>query len=302
MRKLVVIGSSNMDTVIRVPHIPTAGETLLARSVDFCYGGKGANQAAAIAKLGGNVAMIGCLGGDSSGQSMLSNLGDCGVDTSGLEQLAGVQSGAAYIYVADRGENNIVVSAGANSHLSGDVVGRYRHLLEDAAFCITQLETPPQTLYFISELCVSLGVRLILNPAPAAELDFERLRGTWMIVPNESELDTIIPGELGVDQKAKALYQKGFEHVLVTLGSQGCLLVDEQGERSFPVYDKLPVRDTTAAGDSFIGALAFGLANGLDLNSSIDLASRAAAITVSRAGAQPSLPTLAEVHSVFGSV
>jgi len=302
MKKVVVVGSSNVDTVIRVPHIPAEGETLLARSVEICFGGKGANQAAAVAKLGGNVSVIACVGQDSFGQALVSNLADCGVDTGGVEQLAKAQSGAAYIYVADQGENNIVVNAGANNCLSRELVGRCRHLFEGAELCITQLETPLDTLYFVASLCRELDVRLILNPAPAAELDFEQLRGTWMIVPNEGELGLLVPGEGDVATKARALHQKGFEHVLVTLGPQGCLHLHGASKQAYPACHALAVKDTTAAGDSFIGALAFGLTKGLALGQAIELANKAASVTVSRAGAQPSLPTLAEVEEAYGPI
>ena len=301
MKKLVVIGSSNVDTVIRVPHIPAPGETLLSKSLDLCYGGKGANQAAAIARLGGDITMIACVGEDAFGQSMCANLAGYGVKMDGVVQMAGAQSGAAYIYVSDEGENNIVVHPGANSLLSPEVVARQAHLLEGASYCIIQLEIPLDTLYFVAQLCREKGIRLILNPAPAAPLDYACLQDTWMIAPNEGELDLLIPGEGDVATKAKALRQKGFEHVLVTLGAQGCLLVDGLGVQRFPAGPVAKVVDTTAAGDSFIGALAFGLSSGFSLECSIGFANRSAAITVSRAGAQPSLPTLAEVQAALAS-
>ena len=302
MKKLVVIGSSNVDTVIRVPHIPVPGETLLSKSLDLCYGGKGANQAAAIARLGSEIAMIACVGEDAFGQSMRTNLAGYGVNTGGVVQMPGAQSGAAYIYVSDEGENNIVVHPGANSLLSPEVVARHLHLLEGASHCIIQLEIPLDTLYFVAQLCREKGVRLILNPAPAAPLDYARLQNTWMIAPNQGELDLLVPGDEDLTAKATALHQKGFEQVLVTLGGQGCLLVNAQGAQRFPAAPVAKVVDTTAAGDSFIGALAVGLSSGFDLGRSIGFANKAASITVSRAGAQPSLPTLAEVEAVFGAI
>ena len=301
-KKLVVIGSSNVDTVIRVPHIPAVGETIMAREVQLCYGGKGANQAVAIARLGGDIALISCIGDDELGQLFLRALNEYGVETGAVELLLGIPTGTAYINVADHGDNNIVVNAGANSHVTSDMVERHRNLLDGAAYCIIQLEIPLPTLYFVAKLCRELGIRLILNPAPAAKLDFESLKGSWMIAPNESELELLIPGDGDTFSKARALHQEGFEHVIVTLGPKGCLHVSDQGESIYPAYDVFPVKDTTAAGDSFIGALAFGLSRGCDLESSIELANKAASITVSRAGAQQSLPALAEIESVFGSV
>jgi len=302
MKKIVVVGSLNVDTVVRVPHLPAAGETILSRSVSVCRGGKGANQAAAIAKLGGNVAMIGCVGNDSFGQFVVVGLKECGVDVGAVQTLADTDTGTAYINVADSGENNIVVNAGANNHLTVDMVDCCRHLFDDASHCVIQLETPIDTLYFVAQLCRRQNIRLILNPAPAAELNFAELQSTWMIAPNESELDLLVPGDGDVEFKAHKLFEKGFEHVLVTLGSQGCILLNAQGKQYFEACKVDHVKDTTAAGDSFIGALAFGLSLGHSLQSSIVLANKAASITVSRMGAQHSLPTMAELQSAFGPV
>jgi len=300
MSKIVVIGSANMDVIIRVAQIPAPGETILARGVQLSAGGKGANQAAAIARLGGAVTMIACVGDDAHGQSLYAYLGEQGVDTSSIERLEGVPTGTAYINVADDGENNIVVNPGANHHVSCEMVERYRHLLEGADYCMTQLETPLPTLYAVAALCQDYGVRLILNPAPAAELEFERLKNTWMIIPNESELNALIPDQGDVPTKARLLLEKGFLHVLVTLGEEGCLLVDKQGEQRYSAYKALPVQDTTAAGDSFIGTLILGLSRGSSLSEAITLATKAAAITVSRPGAQASLPTWTEVEAILG--
>ena len=297
MDKIVVVGSSNVDTVIRVPHIPAAGETLMARGVDAYFGGKGANQATAIARLDGDVTFLACVGDDDFGRTMLQNLNDSGVITDSVVQLKDTLSGAAYIYVSDSGENNIVVNAGANSCLTKEIVKEYRTAIESASYCIIQLEIPLDTLYYVAELCQSTGVKLILNPAPAHSLDFEKLKNSWMIIPNEGELNSLVPDSGDIEDKARKLLNKGFEHVLVTLGSQGCLLVNSDGEKRYPAYTAPSVVDTTAAGDSFIGALAVSLSKGQSIEKSIDFAAKAAAITVSRVGAQPSLPKLREVET-----
>ncbi len=298
MKKCIVVGSANMDIVVRVPHIPVVGETILAKGVRCFPGGKGANQAAAIAKLGGNIQMIGCVGADGYGDRLISDLAGYGVDTSGIAQLPDIPTGNAYINVSDAGENNIVVNPGANGLVTPELLTENDKAFADAAYCIVQLETPLDTLYALAALCKEQGIPLIVNPAPAAQLDFDRLAGCFMIAPNESELDLLVAGEDSIEAKAKALYAKGFANVLVTLGSQGCLLVDSQGCRYFPVHQGLPVQDTTAAGDSFIGALVYGLCKDLELTQAIAFATKAAAITVSRMGAQPSLPSLAEVEAL----
>ncbi|MCL2368753.1 MAG: ribokinase [Oscillospiraceae bacterium] len=299
MKKIIVVGSANMDLVIRVSHIPAEGETILAKGVQLYPGGKGANQAVAVARLGGDVTMIGCVGEDDHGRELLAQMADCGVNTAGVEALDDVPTGAAYIKVSDAGENNIVVNPGANERVSPEMLTRYSHLFDGAAYCIIQLEVPIPTLYALVEICNTRGIRLILNPAPAAPLDFDKLQGVWMIAPNQSELDLLVPGHGDSREKARALYQKGFPHVLVTLGAEGCLLVSEEGERTYPAYTALQPVDTTAAGDSFIGALAFGLSRELDLEAAIGLAAHAAGISVSRPGAQASLPTWEEVEVVF---
>ncbi|MCL2674013.1 MAG: ribokinase [Defluviitaleaceae bacterium] len=298
MKKIVVIGSCNTDFVISVPHIPAVGETILAHGAEVCYGGKGANQAAAAAKLGGDVAMIGCVGSDTHGATLSALLREYGVDTEGIHTTESAPTGTAYIYVSSRGENSIVVNSGANKFVSPEQVSQLEHLLACADYCITQLEIPLPTIYHTAKLCRKLGVRFILNPAPAAELDYSQLHGTWMIIPNESELNLLIPGDAGISVKAQALLEHGFENVLVTLGEQGGLLVNSDSEMPYPAYTKLPVNDTTAAGDSFIGALAFSLAGGETLPNAIEFASKAAAITVSRAGALPSLPTQHDINSL----
>ena len=295
MKKIVVIGSSNMDVVIRVPHIPAPGETILATGLQYFPGGKGANQAVALARLGANVHMIGCVGEDDHGTALISCMKEDGVATEAVETVEQVPTGTAYINVSDRGENNIVVNPGANHCVSGELVTRWRHLLEGAAYCLVQLEIPLPTVYLIAKLCKEYAVRLILNPAPAADLDFKQLEGTWMIAPNESELNLLVPEGTDVRSKARILQQKGFDQVLVTLGEQGCLLVDAHGEKQYPAYTAISVADTTAAGDSFLGALAFGLSRDLPMEEAITIAAKAAACTVSRAGAQASLPTWEEV-------
>ncbi|MCL2853258.1 MAG: ribokinase [Defluviitaleaceae bacterium] len=295
MKKIVVIGSCNVDFVISVPRLPREGETILANGVQTCYGGKGANQAAAVAKLGGDIAFIGCLGGDEHAPAFVSCLREYGIDTSGIEIMQNVSTGAAFINVGNAGENNIVVNPGANGYVCVELVSRHMQLMESASYCVMQMEIPLSTVYSVANVCRERGIRLIINPAPAAELDFELLRGSWMIVPNENELHTLIPDPGDTLFKATALMRKGFENVLVTLGEQGCLLVNDTVVQRYPAFHGISVTDTTAAGDSFIGALAFAISKDMDMTGAIDLASKAAAITVSRKGALTALPTWTEV-------
>lgn len=294
-KKIVVVGSANMDVVISVPRIPGVGETLLARQVQQYSGGKGANQAAAAARLGGDVSMIGCVGNDDDGKEILRQLARHGVQTAGIQQQNGAPTGNAYIYVAENGENNIVVNPGANSLVTGEYLHLHRHIFENAAYCVTQLETPLDSLYQLAALCGRKKIRLVLNPAPAAQLDFSLLRDVYLIAPNETELDRLVAGAGDVPEKARALHGYGFAHVLVTLGAQGCYLYNRHGGRHYPAFTRLAVQDSTAAGDSFIGTFTFCLARGQSLEQAIYVATVAAAITVSRPGAQAALPTWDEV-------
>lgn len=289
MSKIVVVGSINMDVVIRVPHIPAEGETLMAASVNHYGGGKGANQAVAGARLGGDISLIGRIGNDDFGKTLRDNLIDSGIHMEGLEWDEMVPTGTAYINVSDRGENNIVVYSGANSRLDVEQVQRYEYLFDKAEFCLIQMEIPMKTVSYVIEICRSKGVKVLLNPAPAFLLDSELLKDLYMIIPNESELDILCPGSDLLEDKAKSLRDKGVQNVIVTLGDKGCMLHNREGTQSFSAIPVQPV-DTTAAGDSFIGGLVVGLSENRPMKSAIRFASVVAGIAVSREGAQVSIP------------
>ena len=299
MNKIVVIGGSNVDFVIDLPHLPREGETVLARGVQFCYGGKGANQASAIARLGGDVSLISCLGGDEHAPALVSRLRENGVNISGVEIASHVPTGAAYINVGDAGENSVVVNPGANNFISAELVTRRCKLFEGASYCVIQLEIPLPTIYHVANVCRERGIRLVIDASPIARLDLEKLRGTWMIIPNERELHSLIPGLSDTQTKAEMLKDKGFENVLVTLGERGCLVQNSEGSAMHSAYHGLPVVDKTAVGDSFIGALVFALAKNMDLSKAISMASRASAIAISRRGTLTSMPTWAEVLQIM---
>lgn len=289
MAKIVVAGSINMDVVIRVPHIPVEGETLLASSVGNYGGGKGANQAIAVGRLGGDVSMIGRLGTDEYGKTLFDNLSNSGIHMEGVEWDPDHPTGTAYINVSDKGENNIVVYSGANSRLDIAQAERNAHLLDNADYCLLQLEIPMETVEYVTSVCRSKGVKVLLNPAPAQALDPSVLKDLYMLIPNESELDLLCPEPGHLESKAKRLYESGVENVLVTLGSKGCLLVNRDGIEFFSAVP-VEAKDTTAAGDSFIGGLAVGLSQGKTVEEAIRYAAVVAGIAVSREGAQSSIP------------
>ncbi len=289
MKKIVVVGSINMDVVIRVPHIPTIGETVLAKGQQLYGGGKGANQAIAASRLGGNVYMVGRLGDDAYGKKLYNELVNNNVKAKAVEYDTNFPTGTAYIYVSDKGDNTIVVNQGANGKLDIEQIKRYEFILQDADYCVLQMEIPINTIEYVIDYCKKKKIKVILNPAPAHLLSDETLEGIYMILPNETELAILCNNSGTIEDMAKSLHKKGIENVIVTLGGNGSLLVNEKATKHFPAMS-FPVVDTTAAGDAFVGAVTVGLSEGMDLEKAIKFATCAAGITVSREGAQASLP------------
>lgn len=287
--RIVIVGSLNMDLIMRVPHIPRVGETVLATSIKTLAGGKGANQAVGAGKLGGKVSMIGRVGNDSYGRDLFNGLIKNGVDASGVIYDDVLPTGNANIYVAENGDNNIVVNPGANSRLSIEQVDSFESLFNKVSYCLIQMEIPMATIEHVAKICREKDIKLILNPAPAQEIDYEVFEGCYLVVPNETEIDLMVPGDLTIEEKAHELLNKGFENVIITLGEKGCLLVNEHIEKYFPAAT-FNVVDTTGAGDSFISGLTVALSEGQSMEEAIRFASIASGITVSREGAQPSLP------------
>ncbi|WP_373229445.1 ribokinase [Cohnella sp.] len=300
MAKIIVVGSINMDVVIRVPHIPTEGETIMASSVNYYGGGKGANQAIAVGRLGGDVSMIGRIGEDDYGKILYDNLVESGIHTQGIEYDADYPSGTAYINVSDSGENNIVVYSGANSRLDPVQIQSYEYLFDEADYCLIQMEIPFETIEHVVRVCKTKGVKIILNPAPAQPLPFTVLQGLYAIIPNESELDLLCPDPSSLEEKARSLFEFGVDNIIVTLGSKGSMLMNEDGIQYFGA---IPVKsvDTTAAGDSFIGGLAVGLSEKKGIKEAIRFAAIVAGIAVSREGAQSSIPDRITVEDYLKS-
>ncbi|WZL74179.1 ribokinase [Clostridiaceae bacterium 35-E11] len=294
MKQILVVGSINMDMVIRVPHIPAVGETILAKDIKRFGGGKGANQAIAAAKLGGDVHMIGRVGKDEHGEQCYENLKNSGVHVEGIEFDDDTPTGTAYIYVSDKGENNIVVYPGANNKLNIDQIKRFEHLFNIAAFCVVQLEIPLEVVNFVVDLCRQKGVKVIFNPAPACNLNDDLLKNTYILTPNETEL-TILTGEKAdtieeMEMASHKILERGVQNIIVTIGEKGSLLINKDKKQLHKAVKVAPI-DTTAAGDSFTGALAVALAEEQEINKAINFATHVAGITVTKEGAQSSLPT-----------
>lgn len=297
-KDILVIGSLNMDQVVTVERHPKVGETVLATSYTTYSGGKGANQAIAAARLGVPVRMAGCLGNDAYGQILLQNLKNNGVDTARVQVLDDVSSGTALIIVDDRGWNSIVVSAGANWRMTPDVIDSLEEDIARAGLILLQLEIPRESVARAVVLAKKHGVKVILNPAPAAWLMDEMMDGLDFIIPNEFELAALTGGYNPSIQKmgmsADWLLRHGVKQVIATRGSNGVIYYDGTGSKKMKAFQVEAV-DTTAAGDAFIGGFAAATLNGADLKEALRYGSAAGALTVTRAGAQTSLPTLQEL-------
>ena len=297
---IVVIGSLNMDLVAVVPRVPAAGETLLGLKYFTAHGGKGANQAYAASKLGGNVAMLGRVGSDDYGRQMRANLQAVGCDVTGIRTVDG-SSGIAMIFVADTGQNCIVVVPGANySYLPPSLLADDAQL-KQAQFVMLQLESPVETVVEAARRAKLYGAQVILDPAPALpDLSGKLFQHVDLLTPNESEAAQLLgrpPGNLTKDEAAsiaRQLQALGPPTVVIKMGSQGCLLADgsEVTQISAPRVKSV---DTTAAGDIFNAALTVARSEGASLRTACEFAVRAAALSVTRFGAQPSVPSRLEV-------
>lgn len=297
MDKIVVIGSSNTDLIVKVKRFPLAGETVEGYEYMQAMGGKGANQAVAAHRLGGDVSFITCLGDDANGQNTLQYYKEEGLDISSSLIVKGVSSGTAMIYVDQNGENCIVITPGANNKLTSDYIKKIEANIANAEIIVLQMEIPYDTVKTICSLAKKHKKKVILNDAPARKLDEEILKNVDILVVNEIEAETI-SGEkiqaVGKEAVIAKLITMGASTVVLTLGKAGCLLKNEHSEISKKAF-VVNTLDTTAAGDTFCGALAARLSKGENWDDVLTFASAASALCVTRMGAQPSIPTEKEV-------
>lgn len=285
---IVVVGSINMDLVVRAPRHPAPGETILGTDFQTFPGGKGANQAVAAARLGGKVKMVGRVGTDPFGDVLLANLKKDSIDTRYVFRTEDTASGVALITVSETGQNNIVVVPGSNWKLSPADIQTAEPAFQGAEVVLLQLEIPVETVAAAVHMGRKHGARVILNPAPARSLDAAILTGVDYLIPNEHEL-TLLTGMQTIEVAASSLRSIGINCLIVTLGSEGVLLLD--GEMSVHLLPhSVTVVDTTAAGDAFVGAFAVGLTEGRSNQEAVILGNAAGALAVTVAGAQPSLP------------
>lgn len=298
--KVVVIGSLNMDLVTRAPRLPRGGETLIGQSFATVSGGKGANQAVAAARLGAQVSMVGCVGSDAYGEALRGALLAEQIDCQAVSTVED-SSGVALIVVDDNSQNAIVIVAGANGALTPEVIDRFDAVLQAADVIICQLEVPDATVGHALKRGRELGKIVILNPAPASRpLPADWYAAIDYLIPNESEASAL--SGLPVDSLSTAetaatrLIAMGASKVIITLGAQGSLLANGTRLEHFPA-PKVKAVDTTAAGDTFVGGFAAALAAGKSEVEAIRFGQVAAALSVTRAGAQPSIPTLSDVQA-----
>ena len=290
--RIVVLGSLNMDLVARVPHVPEAGETLTGHSMSTVPGGKGANQAVSCARQGAQVQMVGCVGADGYGAALRQALQHDGIDTTALRTVATEATGVALILVEDSGQNRIVLNPGANASFTVDEAA-LRQQLQGAAFMVTQFEIPLKQAAKAMAVAHAAGCKVLLNPSPVQAIDEPLWALIDTLVVNEIEAKTLSGLAVDTPQEAavagQALRAKGVARVVVTLGAHGAVAVAEGGATYHPAL-KVKSVDTTAAGDTFLGALATALGEGQSLDEAVRLGIRAAALCVQQAGAQPSIP------------
>lgn len=300
MKKILVIGSMNMDFVAGVSHIPTLGETVLADNFELVPGGKGANQSYAIGKMHGNVAMLGMVGQDTYGERLCENLKSVGVDVTRVRKLSGVFTGIAVIGVIPEGDNSILVIPGANAYVDKSYVMENMDLFESSDIIVVQLEIPLETVMYVVKEARKRGKTVILDPAPAiSDLPDELFSCVDVIKPNETELAILVQdfsSEENLCANAELLQRKGVKNIVVTLGGEGSYLLKEDHTEKRLYADKtVHVVDTTAAGDSYVAGLAVALSRGDSLDEAVELASRVSNIVVTRKGAQTSIPSFEEL-------
>ncbi|MCI9061969.1 MULTISPECIES: ribokinase [Romboutsia] len=302
MKNICVIGSLNMDLVVNVDAMPKPGQTIIGSNFKEVPGGKGANQAVAMARLNGNVSMIGKVGEDGFGQTLINSLKNDKVDTTYIQTTKG-STGVALITVDKNAQNSIVVSPGANFEVKEEDIDNNIKAIENSDIVVLQLETPLNTIKYALNKAKELNKYTILNPAPAVKLDDEIIKNVDLLTPNETELEIIsgvsIETEEDIQKAAQIMIEKGVKELIVTLGSKGSLYINKEKSMFKKAY-KVEAVDTTAAGDSYTGALAVALSQDKGIEDAMDFASKVGALSVLKEGAQSSLPTLEDVINFRG--
>lgn len=302
-RKIVVIGSSNVDLLMKMDHLPEKGETVTDAEFFQVYGGKGANQAVAAARAGGNVAFVNCVGEDAYTPQMVQNYKNDGIDTRFVFQEKDIASGHALIMIGGEGMNYLSVAPGANYKLTPAKIDEALPVFDEASMIVMQYEIQEETIKYVIDLANRRNIPVLWNCAPARAFDLSYIPKINILVLNEVEAGFLaempVENETDAEEAAQKLVDNGVEKVIITLGSKGAFVVTKNEKVSVPAF-KVAAVDTTAAGDTFCGAFAVALVEGKSLKEALQFASAAAAISVTRMGAQPSAPTRKEIESFLG--
>lgn len=292
--KIAVIGSLNMDMVVQATRPPVMGETILGQSMRFVPGGKGANQAVGLARLGAEVALIGSVGNDVFANDLLNSLTSAGVDITAVKKSESRETGSAFILLAE-GENSIIVIQGANACCTPSDIDTHVELIQNADLVLMQMEIPLETVCYAAQAAKRYNKTIILNPAPAQPLPSELLACIDYMTPNETELSILADGQAGMEESMDLLLSQGVRHVITTLGAEG-VAYKAVGQPLQRVGGyRVPVVDTTGAGDAFNAGFAYALGMGKTTGEAIAFANKVAAVAVGRFGAQQGMPTLEEV-------
>lgn len=305
MKKVLVIGSLNMDFVVNVEKAPLPGETINTNNFSLVPGGKGANQAYALGRLGANVSLIGVVGNDEYGKKLIENLKSAKVNTKRIIKSNKSNTGNAFITVDKSGENSIIVVSGANKEISKELIDKNLDMLKQADIIVMQLEVPLEVVLYVAKLGKLLGKVVVVDPAPAKkDMPEELFKYVDIMKPNETELQTItgknIKSDDDIIKAAKVLITKGVKNVIVTLGAKGSVLVTENDYKRFEAL-KVKAVDTTAAGDSFTAGLVKSLLDGKSLDDAIKYGHIVSSIVVTKNGAQSSIPTKEEVDKYINA-
>lgn len=301
MKPIVVVGSINMDLVTQADRIPRLGETVTGKDFQVHSGGKGANQAVAVAKLGYPCVLLGAVGDDVFGDKLLRTLRGYAVDTNYVREVVG-SSGTASIIVNSNAENCIVVTPGANVLVSEEYLIAHQHVIKSAGLVLLQLEIPIESVEWVVRCCAENKIPVMLDPAPARPLSSEIMRSVDWFTPNQTEAEFYTDSADGsTDEVVDKLFAMGIRNVILKRGAEGALVARSAGQRSWTRAFKVAALDTTAAGDAFNGAFAVGLMRGMPVDECARFASAAAALAVTRCGAQPSLATLKEVSEFMAA-
>ena len=294
MGKIGVVGSINMDMTVKAERIPLKGETLKGWDLQYIPGGKGANQAVAMAKLGAEVEMFGCVGDDAAGESLVKNLQDTGVETGHIKVVPGVPTGLAMITVGEN-DNTIIVVAGTNNHVDIDYVNEVKDSILECEIVLLQHEIPQETVEYVISLCADNGVKVVLNPGPARPVKQEILEKVTYLTPNEHEAVILFGRDISFEEMMKRYPEK----LVITQGSRGVSTCLKNGEVILVPARKANVVDTTGAGDTLNGAFTVAVTEGKGISEALAFANTAAGLSTEKFGAQGGMPTLEEVRAVM---